>query len=114
MNIRYIPKASTKPIKTITVIPESAPPFLLPLYSNWRTRNLSCSEFVPGETMRSINPSLASYEKIAKVVVMKEVWSIDNGLLTPTMKIKRNHVEKIHMPMYKQWFGMEEDVIYEV
>ncbi len=65
------------------------------------------------ETMRSINPTLEAYEKISKIIIMKEVWSIENGLLTPTMKIKRNHVEKIHMPMYKQWFETEGDVIYE-
>ena len=66
------------------------------------------------DTMRTINPTLESYEKTAKVVVMKEVWTIENGLLTPTMKIKRNQVEKIYMPVYKQWFGASEDVIFEV
>lgn len=65
------------------------------------------------ETMKSINSGLASYEKIEKIIVMKEIWSIENGLLTPTMKIKRNHVEKIHTPMYKQWFDTEDEVIYE-
>ena len=64
-------------------------------------------------TMRTINPTLESYEKSTKIIVMKEVWSVENGLLTPTMKIKRNQVEKIHMPMYKQWFSADEDVIYE-
>ena len=64
-------------------------------------------------TMRSVNPTLEAYEKIGKVVVMTEEWTVENGLLTPTMKIKRNHVEKIHMPMYKQWFDSEGDVIFE-
>jgi len=65
-------------------------------------------------TMRSINPGLESYERVAKVIIMKEIWSVDNGLLTPTMKIKRNQVEKIHMHMYKDWFEMKGDVIFEV
>lgn len=60
-----------------------------------------------------INPSLDKHEKIAKVVVMKEDWTVDNGLLTPTLKVKRNQVEKIHMPMYREWFDMVEKVIYE-
>lgn len=64
-------------------------------------------------TMRAINPGLESYERVAKVVVMKEVWSVDNGLLTPTMKIKRNQVEKIHMHMYKDWFEKTGHVIFE-
>ena len=64
-------------------------------------------------TMHTINPSLATHEKIEKIVIMKEIWSIDNGLLTPTMKIKRNEVEKIHMHMYKEWFSMKDSVIWE-
>lgn len=66
------------------------------------------------QTTRLINPTLESHEKINKIIIMKEVWSIENGLLTPTMKIKRNHVEKIHRPMYKQWFETSGEVIYDV
>ena len=44
---------------------------------------------------------------------MKEDWFVDNGLLTPTLKVKYNHVEKIHMPMYKLWLDMDEKLIYE-
>ncbi|MFY0653066.1 MAG: AMP-binding protein [Cyclobacteriaceae bacterium] len=65
------------------------------------------------QTVEALNPSLEKVEKIEKVVVMSEEWSIDNGLLTPTLKVKRNSVEKIHMPMYKAWFDSEEKVIFE-
>ena len=60
-----------------------------------------------------INPDLEKHEKIEKAVVMKEDWTVENGLLTPTLKIKRSRVEKIHMPMYKAWFDSEERVIFE-
>ena len=60
-----------------------------------------------------INPSLEKHEKIEKAIVMKEDWTIENGLLTPTMKIKRSHVEKIHSPMYRAWFDAEERVLFE-
>ena len=45
-------------------------------------------------TMESVNASLEAHEAIAKVVVSKDAWSIDNGLMTPTMKVRRNEVEK--------------------
>jgi long-chain acyl-CoA synthetase len=56
---------------------------------------------------------LEKHEKIEKVVVMKEDWTVDNGLATPTLKVKRNAIEKIHKPFYKQWFNMESKVIFE-
>lgn len=43
--------------------------------------------------MATVNQKLEDHEKIAKCVVVKEMWSIDNGLMTPTMKVKRNQVE---------------------
>jgi long-chain acyl-CoA synthetase len=63
--------------------------------------------------IKSINPSLEKHEKIEKVIIMKEDWTVENGLITPTLKVKRNQVEKIHMPMYKAWFDSKEKVIFE-
>ena len=64
-------------------------------------------------SVQEINPTLDKHEKIAKVVVMKEDWTVDNGLATPTLKVKRNSVEKIHQDYYKSWFEHNENVIYE-
>ena len=64
-------------------------------------------------SIHSLNPSLEKHEKIEKIVVMKEEWSIENGLLTPTLKVKRNQVEKIHMGFYKSWFESKDTVIFE-
>jgi long-chain acyl-CoA synthetase len=65
------------------------------------------------ETVNQVNPTLEKHEKIEKVIIMKEDWNVENGLTTPTLKIKRNAVEKIHKPYYKQWFEMEDKVIFE-
>ena len=64
-------------------------------------------------SIKDINPTLEKHERIEKAVVMKEDWTVENGLMTPTLKIKRSQVEKIHMPMYKSWFDAEEKVIFE-
>lgn len=61
----------------------------------------------------TVNSDLEKHEKIQKVVVMKEEWSVDNGLTTPTLKVKRNAIERIHQPYYNQWFHSEENVIFE-
>ena len=65
------------------------------------------------KAIQSINPTLDKHEKIEKAVIMKEDWTVENGLMTPTLKIKRSQVEKIHMPMYKDWFDSEDKVVFE-
>ena len=65
------------------------------------------------ETVKSINPSLEKHEKIEKVIIMKEDWTVNNNLITPSLKVKRNSIEKIHQPFYKEWFEMNDKVIFE-
>lgn len=60
-----------------------------------------------------LNPSLESYENIEKAVVMKGDWTIENGLMTPSLKIKRNEVEKIHLPKYPDWYELKGKVVWE-
>jgi len=65
------------------------------------------------KTITEINPGLESYEYIEKAVIMKSDWTIENGLMTPSMKIKRNEVEKLKLPNYLKWFEMEGIVVWE-
>lgn len=65
------------------------------------------------ETVSSINSSLEKHEKVEKVVIMKEDWTVDNNLVTPSLKVKRNSIEKIHQPFYKEWFALDDKVIFE-
>jgi long-chain acyl-CoA synthetase len=44
------------------------------------------------ETMNQINTHVEKHEKIEKIIIMKEDWNVDNGLTTPTMKVKRNAI----------------------
>lgn len=65
------------------------------------------------DTIEEINPSLMAHEKLEKAVIMKEEWSVDNGLMTPSMKVRRPRVEANHQEMYKSWFEAPDNVIYE-
>ncbi|MCL6296466.1 AMP-binding protein [Jejuia spongiicola] len=65
------------------------------------------------ETVAAINPSLEKHEKVEKVIIMKEDWTVDNNLVTPSLKVKRNSIEKIHQQFYKEWFAKDDKVIFE-
>ncbi|WP_375324457.1 AMP-binding protein [Flagellimonas sp. GZD32] len=65
------------------------------------------------DSIDELNPRLKKHEKIEKAVIMKENWTVDNGLMTPSMKIRRNRIEAIHQPMYLDWFSRPERVVYE-
>lgn len=64
-------------------------------------------------TLTTVNETLENYEHLEKAVIMKENWSVSNGLLTPSLKVKRNQVEKIHQSFYPKWFHTNEKVIWE-
>lgn len=52
--------------------------------------------------MEEVNKTLEAHEQIAKIVVVKEAWSIDNNLMTPTMKVKRNIVESHYQALIEK------------
>jgi len=65
------------------------------------------------EAMYRINETLDSFEKLKTAVVVRQPWTIDNGLMTPTMKIKRGDVEKKYQDRYEAWYEDKNDVIWE-
>ncbi len=64
-------------------------------------------------SVQTLNPNLDHHEQVKRVVVMKEAWTVENGLLTPTMKIKRNALEKIHRHNYEGWYEQVDEVVWE-
>lgn len=44
-------------------------------------------------TLDAVNADLEDHEKVAKLIITSDSWTIDNGFLTPTLKVKRNLVE---------------------
>lgn len=65
------------------------------------------------QTVQAVNPGLKHYEHLKKVVVVREPWTVENNLMTPTMKIKRNVVETRYQPSMERWYGREDVVVWE-
>lgn len=62
-------------------------------------------------TINSINPTLEHYERIEKGVILNEDWTIENGYMTPSLKLKRNEIEKTHMKNYTVWYKEKDKII---
>jgi long-chain acyl-CoA synthetase len=45
-------------------------------------------------TLDEVNGQLEKHERLDQIVVVGEPWTIENGLLTPTMKVKRDLIEE--------------------
>lgn len=52
-----------------------------------------------------LNTKLGHWEQIKKFELTPEVWSIELGLLTPTLKLKRKSVKERYMKLYNELYG---------
>ena len=57
--------------------------------------------------LEEVNLKLDDYEKVNNLVIINEKWTVENKLLTPTMKIKRNLIEKKYLMNYEKWYNKE-------
>ena len=56
------------------------------------------------QLLKKINAASASYEQLQMIVISQEAWSIENGFLTPTMKIKRSRIEEAVSDKIGNWY----------
>jgi long-chain acyl-CoA synthetase len=64
-------------------------------------------------TVKELNKTLEHFERLEKAIVLKEEWTVENGLLTPSLKLKRNELEKIYVPRYPEWYKQSNFVLWE-
>ncbi|MDH4656889.1 AMP-binding protein [Pseudomonas sp. JS3066] len=63
--------------------------------------------------LAEVNAQFEPHEQLACLVVVREPWSIANGLLTPTLKIRRNLIEDRYQEMVEVWAESGCKVIFE-
>lgn len=59
----------------------------------------------------NVNAELQEHEKLACIVVVRDAWTIEDGFLTPTMKIKRSQIESHYMSQVEAWCAKGEPVV---
>lgn len=58
-----------------------------------------------GKEIAYLNTKLGNWEQIKKFELTPEVWSIELGLLTPTLKLKRKAVKERYIDLYNKLYG---------
>ena len=64
------------------------------------------------EHLKRINDTLDPHEQLDCLVVTREAWSVDNDLITPTFKVKRNRIEDLFATHYERWVGQRKPVVW--
>ncbi|WP_375752955.1 AMP-binding protein [Vibrio sp. HN007] len=80
------------PAPILLAVPHAYPNFDRERYERRATR-----------VIKRMNQELESHEKIKGVLMIKEPWSVENGILTPTLKIKRHLLEKKYHEVGVNW-----------
>jgi len=63
--------------------------------------------------LKEVNQQVESFERLQFLAVVREPWSIENGFLTPTMKIMRSKLEDSYGPKTERWYSAGQPVIWE-
>jgi long-chain acyl-CoA synthetase len=66
-----------------------------------------------GKLLDDVNKTLAAHEKLRVLVVAREPWTIENGCLTPTMKIKRGRIEAALAAKVGAWYAQQGPVLWD-
>ena len=63
--------------------------------------------------MKHINDKLDPHEQLDCLVLVTTPWTVDNGFITPTFKIKRNRVEEVYGANYERWVGARKKILWD-
>ena len=62
--------------------------------------------------LQNVNRGLADHHQLRMIVVAREPWSIENGCLTPTMKIRRSRIEASVAAHVEGWYAAPGPVLW--
>jgi long-subunit acyl-CoA synthetase (AMP-forming) len=101
----------------VSGVGQAAPYAMVVLAEYWRPKQKDPSlrselESQILKLLHDINSRLASHEQLKMVVVMAEPWTIQNGCLTPTLKIKRSRIESAVSHQVEAWYQSKQPVIW--
>ena len=62
--------------------------------------------------LATVNAALDPHERLDCLVLTTRAWTVDNDLITPTFKVKRNRIEQDFAARYEEWTGAGRRVVW--
>ena len=62
--------------------------------------------------LQAVNARLRPHEQLDCLVVVTTAWTPENGVVTPTFKVKRPKIEELYARHYAAWFGQRQPVVW--
>ena len=63
--------------------------------------------------LKHVNTTLDPHEQLACIAVVTTPWTVDNDLVTPTFKVKRNRIEDLYAVHYAHWEESGKPVVWQ-
>ena len=63
--------------------------------------------------LKQVNAQIEEFEALEFLLVVRDEWQIENGFLTPTMKLKRSMVEDHYATHVDTWYSSRQRVIWQ-
>jgi long-chain acyl-CoA synthetase len=60
----------------------------------------------------AVNAALDPHQRLALLVVTREPWTVESGLVTPTMKVRRARIEALYGPRLERWTAAGSRVVW--
>jgi len=59
-----------------------------------------------------VNAQLDPHERLDCLIVVPDAWTVDNGLVTPTLKVKRAALEALYGASFEGWMARRQAVVW--
>ncbi|MGQ0697400.1 MAG: AMP-binding protein [Panacagrimonas sp.] len=66
-----------------------------------------------GQHLEAVNAQLDPHEQLDFLALTADTWTVDNGFVTPTLKVKRNVVEPHYEPRVARWSALRRPVVWD-
>ena len=66
------------------------------------------------QMLARVNEPLPPHQRLARIIILPDTWSVENGILTPTLKVRRAQVHQRYSPFYEAWLDDPRPIIWHV